>query len=433
MSLRDDMYGPAVVAAVEEGSPAEEAGIQAGDLIIEIDGEPIRDMVDYYILLADDVKHRFLVERGARRFDADIDIGGSEPGLSIRTPVFGRLLLCDNNCTFCFVDQLPSGLRDAVYVKDDDYRLSFLQGNFITLTNLEPEDLERILDDRLSPLCVSLHSTDPELRERIFRSRGAARALDNLDALLEGGIEVHVQLVIMRGVNDAEHLERTLEDLAGRFGGVSSIGVVPVGMSRGGRVEPPASWGFDRESSLRLLEELERWRDVFGGAGPFASDEFFFNAGLEAPEADYYGGFPQAENGIGLARIFRDWFAESSWRKYLPDTGCENTALVTTPIGSWALSGLGLEETGAGLIVCTNSLFGPGVNICGLLPGADVVRGLGGSAGIERALLPAVALDESEAFIDGLSLSEVSRMSGVRVEAVPVSGAALVEALWRSG
>jgi putative radical SAM enzyme (TIGR03279 family) len=430
--LRKGMYGPAEVASVEIGSPAERAGVRAGDLILEVDGEPMRDMVDYYLLLADNVRHRFFVERDGRRFDADIDTGGRDPGLSIREPVFGRLLLCDNNCTFCFVDQLPAGLRDSVYVKDDDYRLSFLQGNFITLTNLEAEDLERILDDRLSPLYVSLHSTDPELRESIFRSRGAARALDNLTALLEGGIEVHVQLVLMRGVNDAERLERTLDDLAGAYRGVSSVGVVPVGISRGGLVEPPAGWGFDRESSLHVLEDLERWRSVFGDAGPFASDEFFFSAGLEAPEADYYCGFPQTENGIGLARIFRDWFTESSWRKCIPDNLSGGTALVTTPIGAWALAGLGLEETGVGLIVCTNSLFGPGVNVCGLLPGKDVGQALGVAAGVERALLPEVAVDGSGAFIDGVSVSEVSGMSGVRVEVVPVNGAALVEAIWRS-
>jgi NifB/MoaA-like Fe-S oxidoreductase len=196
---------------------------------------------------------------------------------------------------------------------------------------------------------------------------------------------------------------------------------------------PPSSWAFDRESSLRVLDDLERWRAEFGEAGPFAADEFFFMAGLEAPEADYYGGFHQTENGIGLTRIFRDWFTESSWRRCIPDTGCESAALVTTPIGRWALEGLGLEETGVGLIVCGNSLFGPGVNVCGLLPGADVAEALGGARGIERALVPAVALDDSGAFIDRVSTADVSERSGVVVEAVPVSGAALVEALWRSG
>ena len=285
------MYGPAPVASVDVGSPAERAGVRAGDHIFEIDGEPMRDMIDYYVAVADDVPHRFLLERGGNRIEVEVEPGGPGPGIQVAEPVFGRLMLCDNKCTFCFVDQLPAGLRGPVYVKDDDYRLSFLQGNFITLTNLGAGDLERILEDRLSPLYVSLHATDPELRREIFRSRGAKRALTNLAALIEGGIEVHVQLVLMRGVNDAGQLERTLEDLAGPYRGTASIGVVPVGISRGGRVEAPERWGFGRESSLQVIETLERWRGEFGQAGPFAADEFFYMAGIAAA-------------GRGLLRLF---------------------------------------------------------------------------------------------------------------------------------
>lgn len=415
---------------MEPGSPADRACISKGDEILAVDGESMRDIVDYYLLVADDVPHRMKVRSGGqvRLVEVAADVHG--PGIEMQDAVFGEVMRCLNDCSFCFVDQLPAGLRDSLYVKDDDYRLSFLQGNFITLTNLDVGDLERIIDERLSPLYVSLHCTDPGLRERIFGSHRANSALKNMEMLLEGGIELHVQIVLMKGVNDADVLDGTLDELGTRYEGVSSIGVVPVGLSNGGRKKPPPSWGYDTDSAISVIEQIERWRPTLGNAGPFAADEFFFLAGLEAPAADYYGPFPQTENGIGLARLFRDWFREASWRRYLP-SGCEGTAIITAPMGRWALDGLGLDETGACIVTCGNSLFGDRVNVCGLMPGSSVVETLLGSR-FDRALVPGVALDERGRFIDGMSVSEVGESCGVSLENVAVNGAEVVKALWNA-
>lgn len=427
--MRGNARGAARVAAVESGSRAEASGLSAGDLIRRIDGEEMQDLIDLYLLLADDVPHRLEVQRGDELLSLTLEVGRGQPGIEIAEPVFGEVRLCHNKCIFCFVDQLPEGLKPSVYVKDDDYRLSFLQGNFITLTNLSKADLERIEDEMLSPLYVSLHTTDPELRARMFGSPGAGVALDNLRALLGAGIEVHLQIVLLRGVNDADSLDRTLGDLESEYVGVSSVGVVPVGVSEGGRLRVPDEWAFDRDSARETVERLEGWRERFGDAGPFAADEFFFLAGMPVPGAEYYGDFPQTENGIGLARLFRDNFTESAWKLWLP-TGRETTAVVTTPIGAWALDDLGIEATGARMLVCGNTLFGPRVNVCGLLPGHDILRELERHDGIRHALAPSVAVDGEGEFIDRMSVRELSAASGVRIEVVPVTGAALIQALW---
>lgn len=431
MEAQESMYGPGLVATVEPGSPAEAAGVRPGDMIWEIDGEPMRDIIDYYLLMADDVGHVLSIERDGASSEVEVDSVGASPGIEMEEPLFGRLITCDNRCMFCFVDQLPAGLKDRVYVKDDDYRLSFLQGNFVTLTNLSEGDLERIVEERLSPLYVSVHATDPALRCEMFGNAGAERSLSVLESLLEAGIEIHIQVVLVRGLNDSGALDRTLSDVSAKYGGVASIGVVPVGISRNGRMELPAAYGFDSGSAATVLAQLERWRPEFGDAGPFAADEFFFLAGMEAPPAAYYSGFQQTENGIGLARLFRDAFTVTAERSGMP-SGCHGTVIVTTSIGSWTLEGLGIEDTGAGLLVCDNTLFGADVNVCGLLPGRDVVRALAETEGVRRALVPDVALDADGAFIDGVTVNEVAGETCIDIITVANEGAALLRALWDS-
>ncbi len=426
VSLRISDFGEAVVACVEPGSAAETAGLLTGDRISRIDGEEMRDLIDFSLLLADDVPHVLEVRREGSVLAVPLEAGGN-PGVQLTEPVFGRVYTCNNRCVFCFVDQLPTGLRPSVYVKDDDYRLSFLCGNFVTLTNLRRDDVERIVEERLSPLYVSLHATDPALRREMFGNKKAPGAMAVLGALLEADIEVHLQIVLMKGVNDGEALDRTLSDLLGRFRGAASIGVVPVGVSLAASPEI-ADARFDREAALRVLEQLERWRASLGALGPFAADEFFFLAGLDVPARDYYLGFPQLENGIGLTRTFRDSFEEALSVGVSRPAGGDTVGVVTTPMGARALSPLGLADLGAKTVVCENCLFGRYVTVVGLLPGRDIASELTGK-GLERVLVSEVALDGRGEFMDGMTPAEVCRMTGTVIECVPNDGAALYHAL----
>ena len=426
---------PAPVASVECSSPAERAGLRPGDTIVSVDGRRPQDAIDVYLALADGGDHSLEVERAdtGQRSCLELHLGAEAPGIELSKQVFDEVRTCQNNCMFCFVDQLPEGLRKSVYVKDDDYRLSFLGGNFITLTNMTRADVKRIIHQRLSPLYVSLHSTDHSIRTRMFGNPEADSALKVLKELLRAGIEVHLQIVLMRGVNDEEKLDATLADLSRHYKGVASVGVVPVGLSTGGRKTLPDKFGFDAEASARVIEQLSAWTDRFGGSGPCAADEFFFMAAQEPPVAEYYGAFEQAENGIGLARIFRDEFAGAvSVGSSEPGSG-QGAALVTTPAGAWVLGPLGIEATGSELLVCQNGLFGSRVNVCGLLPGGNVESALAEAGDIELALVPDVMLDDEERFIDGVTLGEVSERTGVRMRPVRTSGEGLLKALVGAG
>ena len=430
--MKNAVFGPAIVEFVCPRSPAAKAGIRPGDMIIQVDGEPMRDLIDFYLLVADDVKHEFRLQRGKELLDVIVESRMEGLGVQISEAVFGPVMTCDNSCIFCFVDQLPEGLRPSVYVKDDDYRLSFLQGNFITLTNLEDDDIERILAERLSPLYVSLHATDHALRRRIFGNPQADRSLSRLQELLDGGIEVHIQIVLMRGINDGVNLDRTLADLSSDYRTVASVGIVPVGVSSSGARTLPSEWVYEKESSVEVLDLLENWTRVLGKAGPFASDEFFYLAGRRVPSSAYYNDFPQVENGIGLTRIFHDEFLETAGHHELPQEGLERTAILTSQMGAWALDGLGIEDTGVRLVSCENSLFGPRVNVCGLLPGRSVAQELAAQTGLRHALVPGVALDASGTFIDGITLEQVTRETGIDLTVVPSSGEDLVTALLES-
>jgi putative radical SAM enzyme (TIGR03279 family) len=428
------LYGPAVVSSVERGSPADRAGLKSCELIWRIDGERLRDMIDVYVLTADDVPHRYDVEGGGGRREVTIDSAGSLSGIEIEQPLFGEVVTCNNNCMFCFVDQLPDGLRDTFYVKDDDYRLSFLCGNFVTLTNVGRQELERISEERLSPLYVSLHSTEPDVRREMFggsRSEAGLRALGKL--LKDPWIDVHLQIVLVRGINDGEHLDATLEDIASRFGDVRSIGVVPVGMTTTGRHPLDPAYSFDRSSSLEVIEQLTDWRAEFGASGPFAADEFFYLAGQDPPATSHYAGFPQIENGIGMTRWFRDSFEKAVRRKRRKLVGAGGTAIVTTPMGAWALGPLRLENYGAHQVVCSNSLFGEKVTVCGLLPGRDVISSLEAVDGIERVLVPEVALLDQTEFVDGVTVKEVEDAARSKILTVPDDPGALLGALTRNG
>ncbi|RJQ44851.1 MAG: DUF512 domain-containing protein, partial [Gaiellales bacterium] len=302
-----------LVEAVAADSPAERAGIAPGDRVVSLDGHILRDVIDYQFYF-EPVRQDVVVERDGAVLKLELDNRGSpHPGMTFARALFDGVRRCRCNCVFCFVDQLPRGLRETLYLKDDDYRLSFLYGNFITLNNLRAEDTRRIALQRLSPLYVSVHATDPAVRALLMGcSQRLARAgLENLRQLGDEGIETHVQIVLCPGMNDGDVLERTVMELARDYPAVGSVGIVPVAVDerrarpcgQGPPLRPPT-----RDECRRLVSEVAGWQQGFRHdtvrGFVYAADEFYLRAEARLPDAASYDGFPQYENGVGIAAAF---------------------------------------------------------------------------------------------------------------------------------
>jgi NifB/MoaA-like Fe-S oxidoreductase len=397
---------------------------------------------------------------------------GAPLGLDLATAVFDRVRTCDNHCPFCFIYQLPEGMRRSLYLKDDDYRLSFLYGNFTTLTRFTEADLERVVTERLSPLYVSIHATDPELRTRLLRNRRGAISLRWLDALLREGIEVHGQIVVCPGINDGDHLDDTLLGILDRFPRLSTVGVVPLGVSA--HTSEPDMRPHTTAEARRVLEVVGEWqlrfRRALGRRLVYAADEYYLLAGLPFPEREDYDDFPQHENGIGMARSFRDDVLHAielhgagrlasepaatageartgffAWVDGAPAEGYRSpravavasparprarpTLVVTGELGAPVLQPLVPALAAAAgapvsVLAVANRFFGGNIGVTGLLTGADVAVALEGTDPASRVLLPDVVLSNGR-FLDGATVEDLP----VAVEVVATDGASLVRAL----
>jgi NifB/MoaA-like Fe-S oxidoreductase len=380
---------------------------------------------------------------------------GEPLGIQVSSAVFDRVRTCDNHCAFCFIYQLPKGMRRSLYVKDDDYRLSFLYGNFTTLTRFTELDVERVVDERLGPLFVSIHATDPEVRAALLRNPRGATSLRWLRLLLEAGIEIHGQIVVCPGLNDGEVLEDTLLGILDQFPALATVGVVPLGLSR--YSEEPEMRPHTTAEATAVLGAVERWQDVYqsvlGRRLAYAADEYYLLAGRPFPPAPAYDGYPQHENGIGMARAFSAAFAGHSSgpggvrhgffaaidaapatgyraRRAPADPGGppgdRSVGVVTGTYGARVLGPLlaPKAEEGVRLVVVANDFFGGNIGVAGLLTAVDVARALAAEPEGDRYLLPDACLSEGR-FLDGGSLDDLPRP----VEVVPADGAALRAAL----
>ncbi|TLM97967.1 DUF512 domain-containing protein, partial [bacterium] len=365
---------------VEPGGIAEEVGIEPGDVITAVNSQPLQDLIDFRYLCADENIELEVAkangEKWAVEIEKDID---EELGLTFAGATFDRIRSCANKCVFCFVDQMPAGMRKTLYIKDDDYRLSFLQGNFVTLTNLKPADIERILQLKLSPMYVSVHTTNPELRRQMLGSRNAGKIMDQLTRLAVGGISFHTQIVLCPGFNDGAELERTISDLAGLGPAVLSIAVVPVGLTSK-RANLPVLRMLTTVEANRLIAQVrpyqERYRKQSGEALVYLADEIYLLAGLELPPAEHYAGFPQLENGVGLTRLFYDSFSGEA--ASLPEKLAvqKKISLVTGRSGAMVLKPVAerlnrVHNLSIEVKPITNRFFGETVTVAGLLTGQD--------------------------------------------------------------
>ena len=456
-----------VVVAVAPGSPADAAGLVPGDEIARVDGQAPRDVIEWK-MFTDEADVHLDVRRGGLDLEIDVDKRAGEPlGIEIQSAVFDRVRTCDNHCEFCFIYQLPKGMRRSLYLKDDDYRLSFLYGNFTTLTRFTESDLERVVTERLSPLHVSIHAIDHDTRNRMLRNDRGGMSLRWLRALLDHGIEVRGQIVVCPGLNDGDVLDRTLAGVLDRFPELSSVAVVPLGLSK-----------FNPESAMRLhttaeaeavVDVIEAWQpiftDVLGRRTVYAADEYYLLAEREFPPAEAYDGFPMHEDGIGMARTFELEFdgradeatgvrsgffaavdlpqnpaAYTGLRSRAVDpgdggaVGISLTPRRSAPIG--VLTGsLGapviapliqrLGRSDVRLLPVENRFFGGNTGVTGLMTGEDVARVLAGEPEGHRYLLPDVCLSDDGRFLDGMTVGELPRT----VEIIATDGIALRTAL----
>ncbi len=451
-----------VVVAVAPGSPADRAGLLPGDELRALNGEAPRDVIRYQ-LLADDPDLEIDVARGGLDLTVDVRKRAGEPlGIEVESAVFDAVRTCDNHCEFCFIHQLPPGLRSSLYLRDDDYRLSFLYGNFTTLTRFTEADLERVLTEGLSPLYVSIHATDPDVRADLLRNRRGATSLRWLAALLDAGITVHGQVVVCPGVNDGAVLEDTMVGIADRFPALTTCAVVPLGVSRytdEGRLRPHTT-----AEAGAVVDTVEGWQgrfsEVLGRRLVFAADEYYLLARRPFPHGDDYEGFPLHEDGIGMARSFERefegevdtpigpragffaWVDGAPAAGYRAPRGTLTTGLrgpngvrigprpdapvgvLTGTYGAEVLGPLLAGRDDVRVVPVDNRFFGGNIGVTGLLVGEDVARVLADEPRGHRYLLPDVCLSGGR-FLDGTTPEDLPRP----VEVVATDGLSLRQAL----
>jgi putative radical SAM enzyme (TIGR03279 family) len=428
-----------VIRSVDADSPLR-GKLQAGDTLLSINGRSVEDVLDYRYHSYD---ARLTLELkcpdgSVRSLRVKKDVG-ADLGLEFDSYLMDEARACRNRCLFCFVDQLPRGMRRTLYFKDDDARLSFLTGNYITLTNLSERELQRICDLRVSPLRVSVHATDPALRARLLGNPKAEPILPLLRRLAGAGITVHCQIVCCPGLNDGEALSQTMSDLAGLYPSVSSVSVVPVGLTKHRQGLPQLS-PFDRERAAETAGRVERFaQDCLRECGSrifFCADELYLKAGLPLPPDVYYEDYPQLENGVGLLRLLTEEFMAALEETEPREGSGEPVTIATGAAASETIAKLALAAAGkcdrikAEIIPVYNDFFGRSVDVAGLLTGGDLIAQLQDRRLGRRLLISRSMLRHGEdVFLDNVSLKDLEQALGVPVAVVEPDGAALLRAI----
>lgn len=435
------MTAGAVISAVQPNSKADRAHLEPGDRLLRVNGAAVGDLIDLSFALAEEQVELEVLKTSGKTVRLRIKKALDESmGFEFESAVFDRVRTCANKCLFCFVDQMPAGLRDTLYVKDDDYRMSFLYGNFVTMTNLTPADFDRIRRFHLSPLYVSVHTTNGELRRQMMGIPRAAEIMRQLRDFVDVGIELHTQVVLCPGYNDGAELTRTIRELSELGPEVLSLAIVPVGLTRFRQACAPLRT-FTPAESATIVDEVAAWQAKFraekGNSFVYLSDEFYLRAGREIPAEEFYDGYPQLENGIGLVRSFlTDWQEASGCEGLTPIPGMDGDPVVAVSGTAFApvLSGL-LQPLSPAVRVeaVVNDFFGPSVNVSGLLTGRDIaahIRSL--AVQPQLIVLPATTLRKNErVFLDGMTADELERELGVPVRIA--AGAAELRSILAGG
>ncbi len=422
-----------IIEKVRHNSIAEEIGIETGDVLISINGKEVKDIIDYKFLISDEYILIEIEKNCGELWEFEIEKEFDEDlGIEFSNPLIDRAKSCRNKCIFCFIDQLPPNMRETLYFKDDDSRLSFLQGNFITLTNMSDEEIDRIIAYKLSPINISIHTTNPELRIKMLNNKNAGKIFPILKRFKDAGIEVNCQIVLVPGVNDGKELNRTLMDLSSLYPSVRSVAVVPVGITkfREGlyEIEP-----FNRESSKEVLSLIEKKQDEFlekiGTRFVFASDEFYAMSNMSLPKYEEYEGFPQLENGVGLMRAF-EYEIKEELQSIQDNIRLNKSYILAT--GTLAAGFMNyikdcvmekFDDLQLIVVPVKNNFFGTTITVSGLVTGQDLVEQLQFYDNVDGIIIPRSMLRQnSDVFLDDFTIEDIERELKVKIIPVDVSG-----------
>ena len=430
------------IQTVEPGSPAQQLGLGPGDELLSVDGNPLNDTLDYEFYTDSSSFHlKARIQGAVQEWDVHREARGPF-GCDFATYLGDEKHSCSNHCMFCFIDQLPPGMRESLYFKDDDERLSFLFGNYITMTNMQDHEIDRIIKMHISPINISVHTTNPQLRVRMLANRRGGETLKYLDRLVERGIEVNCQLVLCRGINDGDELRRTLTDLLKLTPMVQSIAAVPCGITDYRKNLYPQV-PYDAASSAEVIDILEEFGDEckarHGKRIIYPSDEWYLNAGRALPPAEFYEDYAQLENGVGMWRLFEQEFLaelDKPHRVY----GSKKMDVVTGTLAAPLIEAMMAElHRQYPMIEVTvhpiqNKFFGGNVSVAGLVTATDILAQCKGKLQSSVLGVPEVMLrSERDMFLDSVTVDELAQQLGVKIEILPSGGGDEARALLRSG
>lgn len=427
------------VKEVEEGGIAWELGVEPGDVLLQINKHVIEDVFDYHYYVNDEELLVLIRKPNGEEWELEIEKEYEDDlGITFESGLMDEYRSCRNKCMFCFIDQMPPGMRETLYFKDDDSRLSFLQGNYITLTNMSDHDVERIVQYHLEPINVSIHTTNPELRCKMLHNRFAGDALKKIQTLYEGGITMNGQIVLCKGINDGEELERSIRDMVKWMPNLQSVSVVPVGMTKFREGLYPLE-PFQKEDAREVLGIIHKWQDkIYKECGTHfihAGDEWYLLAEMEVPEEERYDGYLQLENGVGMMRLLLNEF-EEGFQKLAGDDKERHTSLATGKLAYPFIKRMAerLTEKYPNLdmhVYCIrNDFFGETITVAGLITGRDLKAQLTGQQLGDRLLLPvSMFRNEEDVFLDDMTISQLEEALQVRIDVVKSSGQDLIDAI----
>lgn len=428
-----------IIKEVMPGSIAKELEIEPGDCLLSINGNEIEDVFDYHFYVNDEYLNVLIGKANGEEWELEIEKDLEEDlGIEFEQGLMDEYRSCRNKCMFCFIDQMPKGMRDTLYFKDDDSRLSFLQGNYITLTNMSDHDIDRIVRYHLEPINISFHTTNPELRCKMLHNRFAGDALKKVDTLYEGGIQMNGQIVLCKGVNDGEELERSIRDMSRYIPCLQSVSVVPVGLTKYREGLYPLE-PFTKEDAKEVLKTIHKWQkkiyDEYGIHFIHAGDEWYILAEEEVPEEECYDGYLQLENGVGMLRLLENEFAEA-YESLDGDDRRREVSLATGKLAYPYIQSFAdrlmekFPNTKIYIYCIRNDFFGELITVSGLITGQDLIHQLKDKPLGEKLLLPCnMFRSEEEVFLDDITLSELSETLQVRTDIVKSSGRDFIEAI----